>query len=117
MDRDEDGYGRVISAYYRGQTVREIVERDDGWFAVSSGGPAYFAEFMDWPARQRQALRFVNGRVLDVGCGSGRVALHLQEKNHEVVAIDLSPAAVKTCQLRGEGRSGHVDNTGEPSSG
>ena len=43
MIRDKDGYGRVISEYYRGQEAPEIIERDDGWFDVSSGGPAYFA--------------------------------------------------------------------------
>jgi SAM-dependent methyltransferase len=101
MIRDKDGYGRVISEYHRGQTAPEIIERDDGWFDVSSGGPSYFAPFKDWPAHQRQAIRYVKGRVLDIGCGAGRVALHLQEKNHEVVAIDVSPNAVKTCSLRG----------------
>jgi SAM-dependent methyltransferase len=39
--------------------------------------------------------------VLDVGCGPGRVALHLQEQGHEVVGIDNSPLAIKTARLRG----------------
>lgn len=101
MDRETDGYGRVISSYHRGQAAPEIIERDDGWFAVSSGSPAYFAEFKDWPAHQRKAIRHARGRVLDVGCGAGRAALFLQEKNHPVVAIDISPGAIETCLLRG----------------
>jgi SAM-dependent methyltransferase len=39
--------------------------------------------------------------VLDVGCGPGRVALHLQKKGLEAVGIDISPLAVEVCKLRG----------------
>ena len=39
--------------------------------------------------------------VLDVGCGAGRVCLHLQEQGHEVIGIDNSPLAVKVARERG----------------
>jgi SAM-dependent methyltransferase len=38
--------------------------------------------------------------VLDVGAGAGRVALHLQQRGHDVVAIDISPLAVEVCSRR-----------------
>ena len=54
-----------------------------------------------WPKTERQAIRLARGRVLDVGCGAGRVALHLQDRGHEVVGIDLSPLAVGVSRRRG----------------
>ena len=46
-------------------------------------------------------MRLARGRVLDVGCGAGRVALYLQERGHEVVGIDLSPLTVDVARRRG----------------
>ena len=46
-------------------------------------------------------MRFVRGRVLDVGAGAGRVSFHLQERGHDVVAIDVSPGAIDVCKRRG----------------
>jgi SAM-dependent methyltransferase len=82
--------------------VVEIVERDDGFISASVMGPKlYLAPFRRWPAHHRRAMRLVRGRVLDVGAGGGRVSLHLQERGHEVVAIDNSPGAVEVCRRRG----------------
>jgi SAM-dependent methyltransferase len=61
----------------------------------------YFAPVRRWPAVERQALRYVRGRVLDVGVGAGRVALELQSRGREVVGIDVSPGAVEVARRRG----------------
>lgn len=102
MRPEQDAYGGLLRAAYEGQPVPEIVERDDGYIAASIFGPDfYLAPFRRWPAHQRRGMRFVRGRVLDVGCGAGRVCLHVQERGHEVVGIDVSPGAVEVCRLRG----------------
>jgi SAM-dependent methyltransferase len=112
-----DGYGRLLADALAGvEDVQEIIERDDGFIATSPAGPqAYLAPYRRWPSRQRRAMRFVRGRVLDVGCGAGRVALHLQERGLEVVAIDVSPGAVEVTRRRGvrDARLRSIDDVDE----
>jgi SAM-dependent methyltransferase len=101
MKPERDAYGRAIWAYYKRGGGFEIVERDDGYFGVSSGPKFYFSEFEDWPDHEKKAMEFVKGRVLDIGCGAGRHSLYLQRRGFDVVGIDISPFAIKTCRLRG----------------
>ena len=77
----------------------EIVERDDGF--ITSSMLSYFAPVRRWAAVERRGLRLVRGRVLDVGVGAGRVALELQARGRDVVAIDVSPGAVQVARDRG----------------
>ena len=102
MKVDWDGYGRLLLDAYEGNDTVEIVERDDGFIAAGRLGPRlYLAEYRRWRSHERRAMRYVRGRVLDVGAGGGRVALHLQERGHDVVAIDVAPLAVEVCRRRG----------------
>src|SRR5215470_9649094 len=103
MSKDRDAYGAELLAQYRNPrgTVMEITEREDGLIAASTWPPRYFSDYSSWSKRERQAVRLVKGRVLDVGCGAGRFALHLQKQGHDVTAIDNSPGAVKVAKARG----------------
>lgn len=96
-----DTYGQEVRDYRRGKPVEEIVERSDGWIDVSMGPKTYFADYQDWPAYYKKALKHVRGKVLDIGCGAGRPSLYLQKKNFDVTGIDVSPLAIKVCRLRG----------------
>ena len=97
-----DAFGALVRAWHDGgRDVHEIVERDDGFVDTSRGPEAYFEPVRKWPAVERRALRFVRGRVLDVGLGAGRVALELQRRRHEVVGIDVSPGALEVARERG----------------
>lgn len=97
---EQDAYGQILLARFEGRGGQEIMEREDGLIYCGDPGD-YFAPFRRWPRAERHAMRFVRGRVLDVGCGAGRVALHLQERGHQVLAIDESPLAVQVTRKRG----------------
>jgi SAM-dependent methyltransferase len=101
MNPEQDAFGRALLDYVEGVVAKEIVERDDGFVGISGGNDVYLAPYRRWPSPQRRAMRYARGRVLDIGCGAGRVALHLQERGHEVVAIDVSPLAVEASRRRG----------------
>jgi SAM-dependent methyltransferase len=102
LKEHEDAYGRLILDYLEGKSAPEIVERDDGFITASRfGQDFYFAPFRRWPKTQRSALRLARGRVLDVGCGAGRVPIELQERGYEAVGIDVSPLAVEVARRRG----------------
>lgn len=97
----EDAFGNLLYHYLRTGEGTEIVERDDGFIDTAWGAKAYFDPFEEWPDHHREAMRYVRGKVLDVGVGAGRVALYLQQRGHEVWGIDTSPLALKVCRERG----------------
>lgn len=98
---NEDGFGHEMLDHLRGKGGYEVIERDDGLIEVSSGPKSYFTKYEEWPEDEKEAMRFVRGRVLDVGCGAGRHSLYLQEKGHDVVGSDNSPLAVEVSRQRG----------------
>jgi SAM-dependent methyltransferase len=116
FNRKQDAYGREVYDYHRHGTGCEIVEREDGYIDISSGPAAYFRDFDDWKPYEKKAMAFARGRVLDVGCGAGRVSLYLQKKGHDVLGIDISPLAAKVSLERGVKRVRVMSVTGVSSS-
>lgn len=97
---DQDAHGNAMWDELHGRPGEEICERDDG-LVESVPIAVYFEPFEAWDEAVRTAMDHVRGRVLDVGVGAGRHALHLQGRGHDVVGIDISPKALEVCRLRG----------------
>jgi len=57
---------------------------------------AYEADLPLWEELADEA----NGPVLDLGCGSGRVALHLARRGHKVLGLDLDARLTAVLQER-----------------
>lgn len=102
MKPGSDAFGHMIEDFHNGDTTgTEIVERDDGYFDASGGPKAYFTEYRDWLSHEKAAMKYVRGRVLDIGCGAARHSLYLQRNGFDVTGIDVSPRALKVARARG----------------
>ncbi len=67
------------------------------WHDVECG--AYGADLSLWEELAERA----GGPVLDLGCGTGRVALHLARRGHAVTGLDREPDLVEELNRRAEG--------------
>lgn len=67
------------------------------WHDVECG--AYAADLALWDEMSGAA----GGTVLDLGCGTGRVALHLARRGHEVLGLDFDPELIAALERRGAG--------------
>ena len=87
-------------AFYRGESPSYRIVRDDGHVDEQTLD-GYFKDYAGWGEAERQALTWVKGRVLDIGCGPGRHLIWLQKKGCAVTGIDVSPPAIEVARLRG----------------
>lgn len=101
MKAHNDVFGRALYDWSMGGTLVEALERDDGFTQSGAGSEVYLSEFKEWPAAERRAVRHLRGRVLDVGCGAGRVALELEHRGFDVVGVDASPLGAKAARVCG----------------
>lgn len=60
-----------------------------------------FREYKQMSALERYALDHAEGRILDVGAGSGCHTLALKNAGKDVTAIDISPLSVMVMKKRG----------------
>jgi SAM-dependent methyltransferase len=67
------------------------------WHDAENG--AYSADLALWEALADEA----GGPILDLGCGTGRVALHLARRGHATIGIDLEPELVAALAERAQG--------------
>jgi len=95
-----DLFGKALLDFLDGEDAVASIERDDG-FTESERISSYFRRYAEFEECEKKALEHAKGRVLDIGVGAGRVALHLQDRGLDVVGLDISEGALEVCRRRG----------------
>ncbi|MFI5027561.1 MAG: class I SAM-dependent methyltransferase [Solirubrobacterales bacterium] len=67
------------------------------WHDVECG--AYAADLGLW----EELAEAASGPILELGCGTGRVGLHLARRGHQVVGVDVDPELAVVAAARGLG--------------
>lgn len=96
-----DLFGQAILDFQTQNAPEDLVTETNISEADDMSVAYLFRSHTDMPAIEKKALQLAKGKILDVGCGAGSHSLYLQQKGFEVNAIDISPNAIQTCQLRG----------------
>lgn len=98
----KDLFGKAILDYQTNNAPEDLITETSITEADEMSVAYLFRDYSEMPKMEQKALDLANGTVLDVGCGAGSHALHLQnQRKLEVKAIDISANAVKACELRG----------------
>ncbi|MFW9960359.1 MAG: class I SAM-dependent methyltransferase [Candidatus Thorarchaeota archaeon] len=106
-----DPWSEIMMDAATGVAGEYTIERDDGRIETLQVLD-YIRPLLEWPECERLAIQHATGKVLDIGCGAGRVLFNLQSLGHEVVGIDLARGAIEACRSRGITEV-HVMSAGE----
>ena len=97
----KDLFGQAILDYQTQNAPEDLITETNISEADEMSVAYLFRTYQEMPKIEKKALQLAKGKILDVGCGAGSHSLYLQQKGFDVTAIDISPNAIKACQLRG----------------
>ena len=99
---NKDLFGKAILDFQTNNNPKDLITETSISEADEMSVAYLFRSFDEMPKMEQRALELSKGKILDVGCGAGSHSLYLQnEKNLDVMSIDISPNAIKACELRG----------------
>lgn len=96
-----DPMGAAIYDYHENGHIGKLIvsssQFDDDEIPVED----LFRRFEDMPLLEQTALKMAEGKILDVGAGSGCHSLALAQMGKDVTAIDISTLSVDVMKKRG----------------
>lgn len=97
---DPDPFADALETFIETGKAVLTLARDDGYVGRENVA-WYFTTYPEFWSIEKPALKFARGRVLDIGCGAGRIALYLQRRGLDVTGIDASPRVAAIASRRG----------------
>lgn len=104
VSADKDPIGQAMMDYLENPKANQdsIIHVDTNITEDESiPTPYFFRSYKEMPLSERTALDISNGKVLDLGAGSGVHSLYLQEQGLDVYPIDISELSVEVMKKRG----------------
>lgn len=103
MDENEPmtPFGKALLACYESDTEAVIIIRRDDGFEAPLPAKHFFRQVTEFTSIEKEAIARCNGKILDIGAGSGIHSLVLQANGYNVTAIDVSDEAVELMKRRG----------------
>ena len=95
----KDVFGKALYNFWQGDRKTQYIVRRDDNYVNSDGLDVYFSQKPN--PLEEKALAYSKGNILDVGCGAGRHVLYYQNTQYNIIGVDNSPFAIKTCKERG----------------
>ncbi|WP_179376609.1 class I SAM-dependent methyltransferase [Winogradskyella wichelsiae] len=97
----KDIFGQALLDYQNGNYSEDLITSTNISDEDHLPLPYLFRSYAEMPKLEQEALKISEGKILDVGCGSGSHSLWLQEKGFQVKAIDSSKGAIEVAKKRG----------------
>lgn len=100
-DKNKDPMGMAIADYFRNGVAGKLRVFSPDFEEDEIPVETLFREYDEMPKIEQKALELAQGRILDVGAGSGCHSLELQQMGKAVKAIDISELSVEVMKESG----------------
>ena len=84
IKKEQDPMGQAMYHYFHYNDTTSIKVNTNITEGEELQVPYLFRKYSEMPFLEKEALRFVKGKVLDVGAGSGAHSLYLQDNGFRV---------------------------------
>jgi len=101
LEKQDDIMGFALMEYHRHQIEKPLRVRTTHTDFEEYSLPYFFRNFDEMPEIEQVALNHADGKILDVGAGTGIHSLTLKELGFDVHPIDISPYSVEIMRARG----------------
>jgi len=101
MEETLDLLGKLCKEYFDSGKSNELKLQLDNGIIMDDFPVSFYVDTKELRELEKKFLKKAKGRILDVGCGSGRIGLILKEGGLEAIGIDISDNMVYIAQKRG----------------
>lgn len=101
IKKEQDPMGQAIYHYFHHNDNTPIKVKTNITEGEELPVSHLFRKYPEIPFLEKEALRLVKGKVLDVGAGSGAHSLYLQDNGSDITSIDISELSCEIMKEQG----------------